>query len=562
MNIIIDQKRKSLGLPPTLGEIDKTLVDMFETACQQYANKLAITCHGDSLTFAEVYKKVVNLAKHFKKIGVGFGDKVLIMLPNSIQYPIALFAVLYVGATVVNCNPLYTESEIEYLINNSQVSTVIVLDLFANKLNEILDNTAVKQVIVTNIADFYSTFKKVCINFVLKFIKKTKVDAKFKYIKFSKLLTDLNHEEDPKYRELAISDCAFIQYTGATTGKPKGAILSHRNVVYNIHQVFSFTENQIVGCLSKQVVINALPLYHIFSLMSNLLVFFCRGSHNIMITNPHDTKSMVKVMVDSKFTVFNALDTLYYKLLSSTSFMSNEYPNFGYSICGGMISRPSVICRWKEKTGVTPTNCYGLTESSPVVSMNTFSDEFNGSVGTPLVDTEVRLYDIENNQIINEENVSGSIFIKGPQVIKEYYNNAEATKLAFNKDGFLKTGDIGKFIDGNLYIQSREIDMIIVSGFNVYPAEVEDVIASSNLVKEVAVVGSLSNVTGEQVNAFVVLADSNTGSVEIIEQTIKDYCRTRLAKYKNPRKIIIIDSLPKTLIGKPDKKILSKKLQS
>lgn len=558
MEQIIFNKRQSLGLPETLGVINKTLVDMFEEACRNYANKPALGCHGDILTFEQVHKKVINLAKHFRKIGIVAGDKVLLMLPNSIQYPVSLFALLYVGATVVNCNPLYTPSEVEYLIKNSEAKSVIVLDLFADKLNSILANTDVKRVIVTNIADFYSVFKKTVINFVIKVVKRTKIDIQYPHIKFSSLLTDLMHEPDPRCKELTPDHVAFIQYTGATTGRPKGAVLLHRNVVYNIHQVFSFAETQIPGCLSSQIVINALPLYHIFSLMANLLVFFCKGSANIMIPNPHDTKSMVKVMLKSKFTVFNALDTLYSKLLSSNIFMQNNYPGFVYSICGGMINRASVMRKWKEKTGVTSTNCYGLTESSPVVSMNVFSDEFNGSVGVPVVDTQVRLYDVETHQQIQEENISGLIYIKGPQVMKEYYKNPEATAQAFNEDGFFKTGDIGMFVDGNLYIQSRETDMIIVSGFNVYPAEIEDVLSGCKLVKESAVVGSPNNVTGEQVNAFVVLADD--AKSENPEREIKEYCSGKLAKYKNPRKILVVSSIPKTLVGKPDKKMLATQL--
>lgn len=559
MEQLINNKRNSIGLPETLGVIDKTLVDMFEEACLQYANKAALQCHGDGLTFGQVHKKVINLAKHFKRIGIKSGDKVVLMLPNSIQYPVCLFALLYIGAVVVNCNPLYTPSEVEFLIKNSEAKAVVILDLFADKLNDIIGNSQIQHVIVTNIADFYSFFKKSLINFVIRFVKGTKINIKYSYSKFSDLLTDIQHIEDPRDKNLKPESTAFIQYTGATTGRPKGAVLSHKNIVYNINQVFSFAETQRPGCLSKQVVINALPLYHIFSLMANLLVFFCRGSQNIMIPNPHDTKSMVKVMLKSKFTVFNALDTLYSKLLSSSLFMAHDYPDFGYSICGGMINRASVMRKWKEKTGVTPTNCYGLTESSPVVSMNVFSDEFNGSVGVPVLDTQVRLYDVETLKLVEEENVSGLIFIKGPQVMKEYFNNPEATAKAFNEEGFFRTGDIGMFVDGNLYIQSRETDMIIVSGFNVYPAEVEDALSGCKLIKESAVVGSPNSVTGEQVNAFVVLQD-NAVSMANPEREIKEYCGSKLVKYKNPRKIIVVTAIPKTPIGKPDKKVLATQL--
>ncbi len=531
---------------------DTTIVDLVDNVCKDFTNCKSFTCNDVSLTFGDVGTLITNLASSLYELGVRKGDKVAVIMPNIMQYPIIIFAILKLGAVVVNINPLYTPDEMEYIISNASVKMAIVLNMMAHKLNNIVKLYKLN-VIVTKIPDPYPSFiKRGIINFVIEKIKKTKVDYSYQAIAFRKLLT--NKAPLVYNPNLVNTDLAFIQYTGATTGKPKGAMLSHRNIVANITQIHNWLAPQ-VGNLSGQVVIDALPLYHIFSLTANLFTFFFGGSENVMIPNPKDIHATVKVLKKSNFTVFSALDTLYNHLLSSEEFKSQRYPFFKYSVAGGMPARSSVAHEWYQVTGVMPSNCYGMTEASPAVTMNTFDNSFDGSVGFPVPNTELEIRHVETQELL-PINTPGIIWVRGPQVMSGYWDNPSQTEKVMDVHGWFNTGDIGYLNEkGKLFISGRSNDMIIVSGFNVYPVEVENVLDTFTDIKESAVIGVKDSGTGEKVVAFVVFeADKFMVESEIIHNL-----RQKLTSYKIPKEIVIMDKpLPKTLVGKIDKVALGK----
>ncbi|MFN7094694.1 MAG: AMP-binding protein, partial [Burkholderiales bacterium] len=451
---------------------------------------------------------------------------------------------------VVNINPLYTEYEVEYLLQNSGAKVVIVLDLMAKKLNNLYGKNGLEHVVVTKVSDPYPFIKRNLINFALKYIKRVDSSYTFKAHDYRDLLS---YNKTLSYiPEVKSEDLAFIQYTGATTGKPKGAMLSHGNVVANIDQIYAWLIPQIE--LTDHVVIDALPLYHIFSLTANLFTFFFTGNHNIMIPNPRDVKDVVKTLVNNPFTVFSALDTLYSHLLNSAEFTRNKYPYFKYSVAGGMPARSSVANEWYELTKVMPSNCYGLTEASPAVTMNPMNNQFDGSVGFPIPSTEVEIRNLVTGEPL-PLGQTGAVYIRGPQLMRGYWNAPEQTAAALDKDGWFNTKDIGYLNEqGKLFLNGRQSEMIIVSGFNVYPAEVEAVLDQIPAIKEVAVTGMANKLTGEAVVAFVVLHPEQ----EITEAEIVKQCRKKLTSYKVPRQVFMLKELPKTLVGKIDKVALSK----
>lgn len=536
------------GVPMELTFGDDTLVTLFDKVCKSFPSKPSLACHGTSLTFDEVSKYVDSLAMSLINLGIKKGDKVAVIMPNLIQYPLSIFAILKVGGVVVNVNPLYTANEMEYIIQNAEAKAAIVLDMMANKLDNIAGMGDLKNVIVTKVADVYPVYKRILFGFVLKYVKKLVPNRHYKGIDFRELLS-LDDVHLPKI-EITKDDLAFIQYTGATTGRPKGAMLSHYNVASNVKQIHVWLEAQVPD-LSRHIVIDALPLYHIFSLTANLFAFFFAGSENVMITNPRDTKDVAHTLSRTPFTIFNGLDTLFNHLLNSKEFLAHKYPTYKYGISGGMATRDTVATKWHEVTGVTPGSCYGLTETSPAISMCILNDGYEPSVGYPIPSTEVDIRDLKTNESLNVGEV-GVICVKGPQVSSGYWKNPEQTAKSF-KDGWFRTGDLG-YIDaqGKLYISGRESELIIVSGFNVYPAELEDVLDKIPQVKECAVIGIPNLDNGEQVVAYLSLRAKQI----ITKEEVQAKCREELAAYKIPRQVIIVDELPKTLVGKVDKKVL------
>ncbi len=538
------------GIPAEITEDDSTLVDMFEYACKSYATNRAVTCHNVTLSFAQLRGRVLKIAQGLADLGVSHGDRVAIILPNSIQYPLTVFAVLALGSIVVNINPLYTPNEIEYVIKDSEPKIIVTLDMFADKLNGLQNRYGVEHIVYSKIADPYPWFKRTVIGLVLRFIAGVNPKLKYKPKRWFDLFN--NPQELTSYPEVSHDDIAFIQYTGATTGRPKGAMLLHRNIVANIKQVFAVIEPQVAN-IDQQVVISALPLYHIFSLTANLFTFFFHGSENVMIPNAKNIKDLVKTMNRTPFTIFNSLDTLYNKLLDYKPFTSVKHQYYRYGICGGMATRQSVADAWYKHTGLYPTNCYGLTETSPCVSMSYFDDPFSGAVGYPVPSTEIDIRDVETGQKSLNVGENGLIYIRGPQLMKGYWRNSEQTQKALTSDGWFCSGDIGYINDkGQLVISGRQTEMIIVSGFNVYPAEIERVIDELPEVKEVAVVGYPDPDTSEAVHAFIVF----DGEHLLSQEEIIRYCRKSLTKYKMPKTITVVKELPKTLVGKIDKKAI------
>lgn len=547
-------KHYPADVPAEIEKTNETLVDFLEDACKKYPNNRAFTSHGETLTFKKSHTYINNLAASLTKLGVQKGDRVAVILPNLSQYPISIFAILKIGAIVVNINPLYTENEMGYILQDSGAKVAIVLNMIAKNLNNLYGKNNLQHIIVTKVPDLYPFIKRAIMNFVIKYIKRTNTDYLYKAHSFKDMV--LKESNLNLKNEVISSDIAFLQYTGATTGRPKGAMLLHSNIVANILQIKLWIKPWAPD-LDKQIVIDALPLYHIFSLTANLFTFFFAGSENIMIPNPRDVQSTIEVLKKFPFTIFSALDTLYNHLLNSPEFTRNKYPYFKYSVAGGMVARESVANRWFKETNVMPSNCYGLTETSPAVTMNPFDNTFDNSVGFPIPSTEVEIRDQENGSLLPINSI-GLIFVKGPQVMKGYWNNPEKTAHVLDKDGWFNTGDCGYLNElGKLFISGRQNDMIIVSGFNVYPVEVEQVLDKIPEVKEAVVVGSIYEPTGERVNAFVVLKPN----MSITESEIIKKCKKDLANYKIPHRIFIINELPKTLVGKIDKKRLSDKLK-
>lgn len=537
------------GIPAEIQLDQKTLIDLFDEVCNKYPHNRAVSCHGEVFNFTEVRDHVLKVAKGLADLGVKAGDRVALVLPNSIQYPVCVFAILALGAIVVNINPLYTPSEMEYVIGNSEPKVVIILDMFAEKLNGFHDKYGIRHIIVSKFADPYPFWKRCLIGLVLRYVSKVNPQLSYQPKAFFDLFNYSGQLTE--YSQVNNENIAFIQYTGATTGHPKGAMLLHRNIVANVYQIYEVIGNQVPD-LDKQVVISALPLYHIFSLTANLFTFFFKGSENVMIPNAKDLKDLVRTMNKTPFTVFNSLDTLYSKLLDYPPFVKATHKYYRYGICGGMPTRQSVADAWFKHTGMYPTNCYGLTETSPAVSMSYFDDSFNGSVGFPLPSTEINIKDSRTGQNLGiGEN--GLIQVRGPQLMTGYWNNEEQTHKAIDAEGWFTTGDIG-YIDekGHLFISGRETEMIIVSGFNVYPAEIELVIDELPEIQEVAVVGCPDEATGEAAHVFIVFHEG----MSLTEEQIVKHCNRKLAHYKRPRTINFVMELPKTLVGKIDKKAI------
>jgi long-chain acyl-CoA synthetase len=543
-------KHYKKGIPREITPEYTTIVDLFAEACQKYKNNRALTCHNVNLTYQEVNEKVVQIAAGLSALGVVKGDRVAVVLPNSLQYPLTIFAILALGAVVVNVNPLYTVDEMSYILQDSEPRVVVCLDMFAAKLNVVSGKFGIEQIVITKFGDPYPLLKRKGIGFFLRYFAKVNPQLTYQ----PKNWRDLFNFTGSKalFPRISADDMAFLQYTGATTGRPKGAILSHKNIVSNVRQVNAIIDAQ-VSDWDKQISLSALPLYHIFSLHSNLFTPFFHGAESVMVPNARNIKSLVRLMNKTPFSIFNSLDSLYHKLLETPAFTKVAHPHYKYGICGGMPLRESVAAHWQKLTGVIPANCYGMTEACPCISMNYFDTPYNGSAGYPAPSTEIEIRDSENPTRSVMVGDVGVIAVRGPQLAVGYWKNAEQTAKDFSADGWLLTGDMGYFNEHcQLVISGRVSEMIIVSGFNVYPAEVERVLDALNEVREVAVVGLPNEATGEEVVAYMVLKDGHTIGAEKIIQ----HCRKLLSKYKVPHKIFFIEHLPKTLVGKVDKKAL------
>jgi long-chain acyl-CoA synthetase len=465
------------------------------------------------------------------------------MMPNVLQYPVAIFGALRAGLIVVNVNPLYTPRELEHQLRDSGSKAILIFENSAHVLSAVIENTDIEHVIITKIGDFLGPVKGSLMNFALKYLKRMvprySLPGKINFRStLGRPVTDL--DETP----ISINDLAFLQYTGATTGLSKGSMLSHGNVIASLEQL----EAMLLDLIDEEgndIYINALPIYHIYSLSVLVLAGYTNGGLNVLITNPRDTDGFVKEIKKWRFTFFNGVNTLYESLLNHPDINNVNFDSMKLSGTGGSACRQSTAERWHELTGNVLLEGYGLSETSPSVSVSpAYLTKFNGFVGLPVPSTEISIRDETGKQVRRGE--PGEICVKGPQVMQGYWNNEEATKEAIDEDGFFKTGDIGTLnSDGFIKIVDRKKDMILVSGFNVYPNEIEDVVSLHPDIIEAACIGVDDEKTGEAVKLFVVKSNPSLGIDEVM-----DYCRDNFTGYKVPKDIEFIDELPKSNVGK------------
>ena len=521
-----------------------SVAEIFDTSVAKFGDLPAYTNFGKTLSYDEVDAYTAQLAAYLKnELGLEKGDRVAVMMPNLLQNPIAIFAILRAGLVVVNTNPLYTARELKHQLNDSGAKAIIIVENFAHVLQDVIDETRVEHVITTRMGDMLSPLKGFIINTVVKHVKK--MVPRFNINKAVSFKNALKLGAQHRFQTVPSThdDIAFLQYTGGTTGVSKGAVLTNRNMVGNMLQASAWI-NDFIGD-SPGTIITALPLYHIFSLLANCLTFMHYGWCNHLITNPRDINGFVKELQSTKFSAITGVNTLFNGLLNHPGFKGVDFSNLKVVLGGGMAVQRGVAERWKEVTGTTLVEAYGLTETSPAACMNPMNlKEFNGKIGLPISSTEVSIQDDDWNELAIGER--GEICIRGPQVMSCYWALPKETSNVLSNEGWLHTGDIG-FMDDAGYVQivDRKKDMILVSGFNVFPNEVEEVIANHPGVVEVGVIGKPDEHSGEVVMAIVVKKDES-----LTEEALKLYCRESLTSYKVPKIIVFTDELPKTNVGK------------
>ena len=527
-----------------------TLVKLLNAADADYSSNEAFVNFGVSMKYEQVAKDSKSFAAYLQNVlGLRKGDRIAMMMPNLLQYPVAIFGALRAGLIVVNVNPLYTPRELEHQLRDSGAKAIIIFENSAHVLQPVLDNVKIEHVIITKIGDYQGAIKGAFMNFVLKYIKRLIPRYSIpNTIRFKSML----YRPPADFNETAISidDLAFLQYTGATTGLSKGVMLSHGNIVANLDQLNSMLSSVFEE--GQDIHINALPIYHIYSLVVLVLAGYSKGGLNVLITNPRDTEGFIKELKKWPFTFFNGVNTLYESLLNHPDINTVDFSSMKLSGTGGSACRKSTADRWQQLTGKVLLEGYGLSETSPSVSISPpHLTEFNGFVGLPIPNTEISIRDDDGKEVKRGE--PGEICVRGPQVMKGYWQNEEATAETIGEDGFLKTGDIGTLNKGGfLAIVDRKKDMILVSGFNVYPNEIEDVVSLHPDIIEAACIGVPDKKTGEAVKLFVVKSNPSLNEKEIIA-----YCKENLAAYKIPKQIEFINELPKTNVGK----VLRRKLR-
>jgi long-chain acyl-CoA synthetase len=532
------------GVPQTIHSNEHhSLIDMFEKTCQTYPNRIAFVNFGTEMTYKALDEASLAFATYLQHIGLKRGARVAIMMPNVLQYPVVLFGILRAGMVVVNTNPLYTPDELTHQINDSGATVLVVLANFAHTVEKALHKLKLKHVIITEIADLFPSVKRIIFNAVVKYIKK--MVPPFHIPNALSLRQCLKEGASHSYiaPKLSHDDIAFLQYTGGTTGVAKGAILTHGNMISNVLQAYTWIQPLHIS--ENDIIVTALPLYHIFSLTANCLTFLKSGAKNILITNPRDIPHFINEVKDTQFTAITGVNTLFNALLNHPTFSSIDFSCCKLALSGGMALQRAVALRWHEQAKSPILEAYGLTETSPAVTINPmYLKDYNGSIGLPLPSTDIRIIDEAGNDMPIGE--PGELCVKGPQVTKGYWQRPDETELVFTKDAFLKTGDIAKMDEkGFIYLVDRKKDMIVVSGFNVYPNEVEQVIGSHPGVLEVGVVGVIDSEAGERVKACIVKKDPN-----LTEEMILQHCKAHLTGYKIPKIIAFYSELPKTNVGK------------
>ena len=531
------------GVP---SEIDpsqyNSLVDLFNESIQKYADKPMYKNMGVTLSFNDVDALSTAFATYLQQhCKLKKGQRLSIMMPNVLQYPIALFGALKAGLIVANVNPLYTARELEHQLKDAQCDTIIILENFAHTLESCKQNTPIKHIITTELGDLFPFIKKHLVNKVVKYVKKMVPDFSLPEAVSFQTAIQLGRKSSFSAVEIGHDDIAFLQYTGGTTGVSKGAVLTHKNMISNMLQAYHWVE-LIDG---KETVVSALPLYHIFALTANCLLFMLVGGCNLLITNPRDIPGFVATMKKERFTAFAGVNTLFNALLNHPEFKSIDFSSLHLSLGGGMAVQEYVAETWRKVTGCPLMEAYGLTEASPAVCINPPDIKaFNGSIGLPIPSTDISIINSDGKHLDIGE--VGELCVKGPQVMKGYWNRDQETANIFTTDGWLKTGDIATVDDkGYVRLSSRKKDMIVVSGFNVYPNEIEEIVSQLDEVLECAAVGVPDKKSGERIKLYIVKKDPN-----LSEAQVQAHCEKNLTNYKRPRIIEFRDSLPKSNVGK------------
>jgi long-chain acyl-CoA synthetase len=520
-----------------------SLTEMFNKYVDIYAERTSFINMGAEINYRDLDIQAKAFAAYLQNdLGLVKGDKFAIMVPNCLQYPIALFGALLAGLTVVNVNPLYTARELEHQLKDSDTKAMLIIENFANILEKVIDKTPVKHVIITSLGDRLGTVKGAVVNCVVKYVKKMVPAFNLaNTVRFNKVISKgMTLPFTPV--ELCGDDLAFLQYTGGTTGVSKGAMLTHRNMIANLLQAKAAISPLMEE--GKEIVVTALPLYHIFALTANCLTFLTLGGTNLLITNPRDMPGFVKELAKYKFTAITGVNTLFNGLLNTPGFNSLDFSTLKMSLGGGMAVQRSVGEEWEKVTDTRLLEGYGLTECAPLVTLCPYDQKsYSGNIGLPASSTDIRIVQDDGSEAAIGD--SGEMWVKGPQVMKGYYKREEATDDIL-KDGWLATGDIACMDEKGFFkIVDRKKDMIIVSGFNVFPNEIEEVVMMHAGVLEAAAIGVEHETTGEAVKIFVVLKDKTLTAKELIS-----HCRENLTSYKVPKNVEFRDELPKTNVGK------------
>jgi long-chain acyl-CoA synthetase len=538
----LGQYRANLPAEIDMNEFN-SVPDVINKSCDTYRDTVAYMNFGAELTYDDVDRLSAAFGAQLQSMGMKKGDRIAIMMPNVLQYPIAVFGALRAGFVVVNTNPLYTARELKHQLKDSGAKAILIMENFASVLEAVVDDTEVEHVILTSMGDMMSALKGMVMNFVLRKVKKM-VPA-YSLPGALQLKSVLAQGGGKTLDEPALThdDLAFLQYTGGTTGVSKGAMLTHGNMVANMQQSSAWLGE--LASPGKETIITALPLYHIFALTANCLVFLKLGGRNVLITNPRDMPGFVKELSKVKFTAITGVNTLFNGLLNTPGFAELDFSSLRLTLGGGMAVQRAVAERWKKTTGVPLIEAYGLTETSPAACINPMDlKDYNGAIGLPISSTDCKVIDEEGNaQAVGE---TGELCIKGPQVMKGYWQRPEETAKVLDEDGWLRTGDMARMDEqGYFYIVDRKKDMILVSGFNVYPNEIEDVIADHPKVLEVGAIGAPDEKSGEVVKVIVVRKDPS-----LTVKEVREHCRKELTGYKVPKYVEFVDELPKTNVGK------------